>query len=163
VDLTLLCLESLSDAGAAGQQHRWNLVLPDEPIEVPGDPLRLHQVLANLLANARTHTPPGTRVEVELSTAGSYALLQVRDQGPGIPAALRPDIFGRFVRGDSSRSRAAGSSGLGLAIVAAVVEAHHGSVDVVSGPQGTEFSVRLPMDGVAVPDLSGLAEPATAR
>jgi two-component system OmpR family sensor kinase len=73
------------------------------------------------------------------------ALLQVSDNGPGIPRELLPNVFERFARGDSSRSRAAGSTGLGLAIVSAVVHAHHGRIDVVSGPGETVFTVRLPV------------------
>jgi len=101
-------------------------------------------VLANLLANARTHTPPGTAVRLSLGRHGPYALVSVADNGPGIPAELMPDIFQRFSRGEQSRSRTAGSTGLGLAIVAAVVEAHHGHVDVVSRPGHTALVVRLP-------------------
>ena len=71
-------------------------------------------------------------------------MITVTDNGPGIPAELQPEIFGRFVRGDSSRSRAAGSTGLGLAIVAAVVGAHQGTVAVQSRPGRTVFTVRLP-------------------
>ena len=144
VDLSALVVESLSDAHVAGPQHRWQLDLPDEPVEVLGDDTRLHQVLANLLANARTHTPPGTTVRVGLSTADTTAVLTVSDDGPGIPPDLLPDVFQRFARGDSSRSRTAGSTGLGLSIVAAVVAAHSGTVEVRSVPGATEFEVRLP-------------------
>ncbi len=113
-------------------------------VTVPGDSQRLHQVLANLLANARTHTPPATTVAASLTVVRDQAVICVSDNGPGIPAQQMPDIFERFARGDSSRSRAAGSTGLGLAIVAAVVEAHHGTVEVASRPGHTVFVVRLP-------------------
>jgi two-component system, OmpR family, sensor kinase len=76
----------------------------------------------------------------------------VVDDGPGIPAAQQPEIFGRFVRGDSSRSRREGSTGLGLAIVSAVVKAHHGSIDVRSEPGHTAFTVRLPASQPAYSD-----------
>ena len=123
-------MDTVNDAHAAGRDHRWLLDLPEEPVTVPGDAARLHQVLANLLANARTHTPPGTTVVTTLATtADGCALVTVADDGPGIPDGLQPDIFERFARGDTSRSRAAGSTGLGLAIVAAVVEAHGGQVE----------------------------------
>ncbi|GAB3424739.1 HAMP domain-containing sensor histidine kinase [Flindersiella endophytica] len=145
VDLTHLVIDAVSDAHVAGPDHQWTLELPDEPVEVSGDPNRLHQVLANLLANARTHTPPGTKVTVGLANESSGNVhLTVADNGPGVPEELRPDIFERFARGDSSRSRAAGSTGLGLAIVAAVVEAHHGTVSVDSEPGRTVFTVTLP-------------------
>jgi two-component system, OmpR family, sensor kinase len=101
-------------------------------------------VLANLLANARTHTPDGTTVTVAVSTTGGDAVLRVIDNGPGIPAELQPHIFERFARGDSSRSRAAGSTGLGLSIVHAVVTAHRGHVTVHSVPGRTVFTVTLP-------------------
>jgi two-component system OmpR family sensor kinase len=144
VDLSRLAVDALSDAHAAGPDQRWLLELPDEAVVVPGDVSRLHQVFANLLANARTHTPAGTTVQVALSTQDDWAIFRVTDDGPGIPPALQPEVFERFARGDTSRSRAAGSTGLGLAIVAAVVEAHGGRVMVTSRPGETSFVVRLP-------------------
>jgi two-component system, OmpR family, sensor kinase len=147
VDLTRLAIDAASDARVAGPGHRWQLELPDGPVVVRGDEQRLHQVLANLLSNARTHTPPGSTVTVALGSSPSAgnAELSVTDDGPGIPAELQPDLFERFVRGDSSRSRAAGSTGLGLAIVAAVVGAHHGTVAVASRPGHTRFVITLPL------------------
>ncbi|GAA4709808.1 sensor histidine kinase [Phytohabitans rumicis] len=145
VDLSMLLIDAISDAHVAGPDHRWRLDLPEEAIAVPGDAARLHQVLANLLANARTHTPPGTEVTAVLRVApDGSAVISVVDNGPGIAPELQAEVFERFARGDSSRSRAAGSTGLGLAIVAAVVEAHHGTVEVSSKPGHTEFTVTLP-------------------
>jgi two-component system OmpR family sensor kinase len=144
VPLSELVVDAVSDAHAAGPDHKWQLELPDEPVTVQGDRARLQQVLNNLLANARVHTPAGTTVITQLAVADGVAVLTIADNGPGIPEAVRGEIFGRFVRGDSSRSRAAGSTGLGLAIVAAVVEAHRGRVDVTSYPGSTTFAVRLP-------------------
>ncbi|WP_200215154.1 sensor histidine kinase [Micromonospora coerulea] len=144
VDLTALVVDAVSDAHVAGPEHRWQLDLPDEPMTVTGDAARLHQVVANLLANARVHTPPGTRVTTRLAPVAGGVELSVADDGPGIPPDLQEEVFERFARGDSSRSRAHGSTGLGLAIVAAVVEAHHGRVDVASRPGRTVFTVRLP-------------------
>jgi two-component system OmpR family sensor kinase len=144
VDLTALIVDTVSDAHAAGPAHRWQVDLPDTPVLVPGDPARLHQVLVNLLANVRSHTPQGTTATVRLRIEDGGAVLQVTDDGPGIPAALRPHVFERFARGDASRSRAAGSTGLGLAIVHAVVTAHGGLIEVSSEPGRTVFSVRLP-------------------
>jgi two-component system OmpR family sensor kinase len=106
-------------------------------------------VLANLLANAHTHTPEGTSVTVGVGVDGDAAVLRVQDRGPGIAERLLPHIFERFARGDSSRSRAAGSTGLGLSIVHAVVTAHGGTVSVHSSPDGTAFTVRLPLAGAA--------------
>jgi two-component system OmpR family sensor kinase len=145
VDLTMLVVDTVSDAHAAGPRHDWQLDLPEEPVTVIGDGARLHQVLANLLANARTHTPDGTTVTVGVSATTDTATLRVTDTGPGIPADLQPHVFERFARGDSSRSRAAGSTGLGLSIVHAVVTAHQGRVTVDSRPGRTEFIVTLPL------------------
>jgi len=150
VDLSRLVVDPVSDSHIAGPDHRWSLDLPDEPVVVTGDEARLHQVLANLLANARAHTPPGTSVTTSLArTVDAGAVLTVADDGPGIPEYLQPEIFERFARGDSSRSRRGGSTGLGLAIVAAVVKAHRGTIGVDSANGRTVFSVMLPGDSQA--------------
>ena len=145
VDLSRLIVDAVSDAHIAGPAHRWSLDVPDEPVVIAGDEARLHQVLGNLLANARTHTPAGTSVTTSLRVANAHGVvLTVTDDGPGIPKWLQPEIFERFARGDTSRSRRGGSTGLGLAIVAAVVKAHYGTIDVHSTAGRTEFVVRLP-------------------
>jgi two-component system OmpR family sensor kinase len=102
-------------------------------------------VLANLLGNARVHTPAGTSVVASVTAGEGLAQVRVSDDGPGIDPALIGSVFERFARGDSSRSRAAGSTGLGLAIVAAIVEAHRGTIGVESRQGHTEFTVRLPL------------------
>ena len=150
VDLTMLAVDATSDAHAAGPAHFWQLDLPDEPVTVVGDGARLHQVLANLLANARTHTPEGSTVTVRVGSMPDAAVLQVIDNGPGIQPDLVSRIFERFARGDSSRSRAAGSTGLGLSIVHAVVTSHRGKVGVQSRPGRTVFTVMLPAGPPAV-------------
>ncbi|MER0477797.1 HAMP domain-containing sensor histidine kinase [Streptomyces sp. Edi2] len=144
VDMTRLILDATEDARAAGPEHRWQLDLPATVVTVIGDEHRLHQVIANLLANARTHTPAGTSVMVRLAIDGHSTRLTVADDGPGVADALQPEIFGRFVRADHSRSRAAGGTGLGLAIVHAVVTAHGGSVAMTSRPGRTVFTVTFP-------------------
>jgi two-component system, OmpR family, sensor kinase len=145
VDLTRLTAEAVADARVAGPRHRWRLELTAEPVTVSGDGAELQQVLANLLSNARVHTPAGTTVTARLaSVEGGGAVLTVLDDGPGIPPEVLPLVFGRFVRGDRSRARTAGSTGLGLSIVEAVVEAHGGSVEVSSRPGRTAFTVSLP-------------------
>ena len=149
VDLSRLLIDAVSDARAAGSEHEWGLDLPSEPVLVHGDRARLHQVVANLLANARTHTPPGTIVTAALRSAEGSAVIEVSDTGPGIEPDLVPRIFERFVRGDGSRSRASGSTGLGLAIVTAVVEAHGGRAEVESAAGRTVFRVILPVGQIA--------------
>ncbi|MFI6437994.1 sensor histidine kinase [Streptomyces sp. NPDC050759] len=143
VDLTRLVLDALTDARATASGHRWELDLPEDPVTVTGDAHRLHQVLANLLSNARLHTPAGTKVTVTLETDANAALLKVHDDGPGIPEDIQPGVFERFTRADRSTKAETGGAGLGLSIVAAVVEAHGGSVTLESGPGSTTFTVRL--------------------
>ncbi|MEV5683757.1 HAMP domain-containing sensor histidine kinase [Streptomyces sp. NPDC052164] len=144
--------------GGPGAVHHWRLELPDAPTTVRADPARIQQVLVNLLANARTHTPAGTTVTVRVRAASAdlpRVTLEVEDDGPGIPAGLLPHVFERFARGDASRSRGAGSTGLGLAIVQAVVTAHGGRVEVRSEPGRTVFAVQLPADPAATGSGTG--------
>lgn len=152
VELARILVDGVSDAHVTGPDHVWELDLDDAAGElvVDGDASRIQQVVVNLLANARSHTPTGTVVTASLAAEPGWAVLRVTDTGPGIDPALRPRLFERFVRGDDSRSRAAGSTGLGLSIVAAIVEAHRGEVSVTSIPGATSFEVRLPR-GPAMP------------
>jgi signal transduction histidine kinase len=116
-----------------------------DDVIVTADRTRLEQVAANLIDNAVKYTPPGGRVDVEVRRAADAALLRVRDTGAGIPVDERPRIFDRLFRGD--RSRAERGLGLGLSLVKAVVEAHGGTVDVVSEPgRGSVFTVSLPLE-----------------
>jgi two-component system OmpR family sensor kinase len=151
VDMTRLVLDATSDARVASPDHHWQLDLPDEPVVVRGDEQRLRQVLANLLSNAARHTPAGTNVTASLARASGKpaepeptAVVSVTDDGPGIPADLQPSVFERFVRGDGSRSRVVGGSGLGLSIVHAVTAAHGGHAEVTSRPGHTRFTITLP-------------------
>ncbi|WP_439679287.1 sensor histidine kinase [Embleya sp. MST-111070] len=147
VDLTRVVADSCRDAAAVEPDRPLACAgLPAEDrVSVLGDEDRLRQLVANLLGNVRMHTPVHTPAEVELRAAGGEAVLTVRDRGPGIPAADLPHVFDRFHRADKSRSRTQGGSGLGLSIVAAIVEMHHGTVTI--GPEpggGTVVEVRLP-------------------
>ncbi|MDX2375839.1 HAMP domain-containing histidine kinase [Microbacterium sp. LRZ72] len=144
VDLSRLVIEAVGDARAAGPDHRWELELGDEPVQLAGDTSRLHQVVANLLANARTHTPAGTTVTVSVQRVGEDAVIRVHDDGPGIEPGIRDELFERFSRADRSRTRQTGGSGLGLSIARAIVTAHHGEISVHSVPGDTAFEVRLP-------------------
>jgi two-component system OmpR family sensor kinase len=145
VDLVPLLIDAVSDARAASPEHVWRVETGDQPVVVDGDGRRLHQVVGNLLANARIHTPIGTTITASLVREPTDAVLTVADDGPGIPAELQPVLFERFARGDGSRSRDTGSTGLGLAIVAAIIDVHGGSVAVQSRPGDTRFVVRLPL------------------
>jgi two-component system OmpR family sensor kinase len=153
-DLSEIVINAVSDARAAGPDHVWQLNLPQYPVIAQGDQHRLYQVMINLLANARTHTPPGTQVRTDVWVNGTEGFVTVTDNGPGIPPEVAGRVFERFARGDASRKRApdaarGGSTGLGLAIVAAVVDAHHGTVSVASQPGHTQFTVRLPLAPLA--------------
>lgn len=148
VELTRLVVEAVSDARVAGPTHRWLLDLPAEPVTVIGDAHALHQVLANLLSNAREHTPAGTIVttSVRPTPSGDATCVSVHDDGPGIPEPAMATIFDRFVRSEASRSRVDGS-GLGLSIAAAIVNAHSGTMRATSQPGDTTFVVELPRVG----------------
>jgi two-component system, OmpR family, sensor kinase len=155
VDLTQLVVESVSDEKVMAPGHTWRLELPDEPVVVNGDASQLRQVLVNLLSNARKHTPSGTTVVTGVGTSPEgAAIVTVRDDGGGIPAAFVDHVFSRFARADAARkgsgdqagaSAAEGTSGLGLSIVQSIVEAHGGRVTVTSRPGHTEFALQLPL------------------
>jgi len=144
VDLTRLLLEAVADARVLAPDHHWRLDLPDEPVTVLGDGARLHQVVTNLLSNARHHTPAGTTVTVRASGQDGGARIEVHDDGPGLPEEILAEAFDRFTRGDSSRTRASGGSGLGLSLVSAITDAHGGTARVESRPGDTTFTVDLP-------------------
>jgi two-component system OmpR family sensor kinase len=146
-DVTEMLLNAVSDARAADSGHVWALSLPENPVMARADRNRLHQVVANLLGNARRHTPDGTRVEASLTSADGFAEISVTDNGPGVPPEIQPVVFERFTRADVSRARQGNgsSTGLGLAIVSAVVKAHGGQVGLESRPGYTRFTVRIPL------------------
>jgi len=144
VDLSRLVIEAAGDAQVAGPDHRWVLDVGSDPVVLAGDEPRLQQVVTNLLANARTHTPAGTTVTVSVTREGRDAVLRVQDDGPGIDPAVAGELFERFARGDRSRTRNTGGTGLGLSIARAIVEAHGGTISVESAPGDTTFTVRLP-------------------
>jgi two-component system OmpR family sensor kinase len=141
VDLTRLLVEAVDDARVVGPDHRWRLELPEDvpqPVEVTGDEQRLHQVITNLLTNARKHTPAGTTVTVTVRADG----FDVHDDGPGFPADFVDHAFERFARVDQARERT-GGAGLGLSLVEAIVRSHDGTVTLDSAPGGTTIAVRL--------------------
>jgi two-component system OmpR family sensor kinase len=139
VDLSRLLLEAVNDARVVDPDHQWRLSLPDAPLTVTGDAARLHQVVTNLLTNARKYTPDGSTVTVTGTPSG----FTVHDDGPGFSPELAPRAFERFVRGDVARTRA-GGAGLGLSLVEAIVAAHGGTVTLTSAPGDTTITVTLP-------------------
>lgn len=144
VDMTRLVVEAVNDARVVDLERRWTFDVPDEPVLVTGDEQRLHQAVMNLISNASRHTPPGTKVDVRLSVGDDVVRIDVHDDGPGIDPELLPTVFERFTRGDSSRTRASGGAGLGMSLVKAIMQAHHGDATVTSVPGDTTFTVTLP-------------------
>jgi signal transduction histidine kinase len=163
-----LLLLARADAGRAGRKQPCDLaevagnaaaeVVPllgdhelvienDRVLTVDGNPDELHRMILNLLDNAGRHTPPGSTIELRLRTEGSDAVVEVADDGPGIPDEMRAQVFDRFVRGDGPADTAVGpGSGLGLAIVHAVAAAHGGAVEVTESERGGAlFRIRIPL------------------
>ncbi|MFD7657938.1 sensor histidine kinase [Actinosynnema sp. NPDC059797] len=143
-DLVELVREAADAFRAARPTHPLSVTAPPGPVRLAFDPVRLRQVVDNLLTNAAVHTPAGTAVALSLSTPPGRAVLRVSDSGPGIPAADQGRIFDRFYRVDDSRTRDRGGSGLGLAVAHSLVVAHGGTIELDSRPGSTLFEVRLP-------------------
>ena len=136
------------------------IALEAEPAAVLGDRDRLRQIVDNLLGNVRAHTPAGAPVTVRVARENGSALVEISDSGPGLTPEEAERVFERFYRADPSRSRARGGVGLGLSIVAAVAEAHGGSVAAVSEPgRGATFRITLPLapDGDSQPAPSAFS------
>jgi two-component system OmpR family sensor kinase len=160
VDLAVLTADAVDDARATAPDRDIDLEL-DGTAPVSGEPDRLRQVLANLLRNALVHTPAGTPIEVSVTHVGDRARLEVRDHGPGLPTDHPEHLFERFWRAEGGRERGRGGAGLGLAIVAAIVDAHGGEVSAGNAPDGgARFVVALPTAGVRVRAVGPVATPA---
>ena len=145
VDLGAIAAEAVDAARAVDPDRPLRLQV-DGSVEVPGDRGRLRQVIDNLLANVRAHTPAGTPAMVHVEASEGVAVLTVADHGPGLPMADRQRVFERFFRADPSRTRDAGGAGLGLAIVAAITNAHGGRARVDETPGGgAAFRIELPV------------------
>ena len=145
VELVSLVSEAVRTASAVGPE--WPVRFwAARPVEVTADKDRLRQVVDNLLANVRAHTPEGTITTVRVDQIGDQVEVEVCDDGPGMLAADAARIFERFYRADPARSRTSGGSGLGLSIVWAIVAAHGGTVTATSAPgEGMTVSVRIPL------------------
>ncbi|MCZ2806188.1 ATP-binding protein [Modestobacter sp. VKM Ac-2983] len=158
VDLAELAGDAVHDVRAVDPDRPVSLQLDPSLTDAPvvrGDEARLRQVIGNLVTNALTHTPAGTRVTLRIAedeTEPDGLVLAVSDEGPGLAPADADRVFERFYRADSSRTRAAGGTGLGLSIVAALVEAHGGRVELHTAPgEGATFAVHLPRSGPQPP------------
>jgi signal transduction histidine kinase len=146
-------LDDLVDAERQRLHHsHLAIVVTAQPVRVRGDAHQLAQALRNLVDNAVRYAR--RTVAVRLWQENGFALLEVADDGPGIPATDRERVFERFVRLDESRSRDAGGSGLGLAIVREIANAHGGYVRVVDSPAGTVMRLSIPLDTIP-PEAEG--------
>jgi two-component system OmpR family sensor kinase len=155
VDLVSVVSDAVDAARAIDPQRVLDADL-DGPVPVTGDAGRLRQVIDNLLENARVHTPAGTPTHVRLrADDGAGALLTIADEGPGMDADVAAKAFERFYRGDPARARSTGGAGLGLAIVAAIVESHGGRVRVLDTEVGTTIEVRFPHEETLPPPPPG--------
>jgi two-component system OmpR family sensor kinase len=145
VDLGELAEHAVQDTRAVAPEREVRLTAGDA-VRVLADPEQLRQVLANLTRNAVVHTPPGTAIEISLRREDDRAVLEVRDHGAGLPANADDRMFERFWRTEGGRTRGRAGAGLGLAIVRAIVQAHHGEVHAVNAPDGgAVFRVTLPL------------------
>ncbi len=144
VNLTALVADAVADHEALDPDRPITFIAPSSAL-VLGDAGRLAQVIGNLLANVRMHTPPHTPVGVDIISNGRVTELRVTDGGPGLPAEALDKVFERFFRVDQSRTRRTGGSGLGLAIVSAIVNAHGGTVTAANAPDGgASITLALP-------------------
>lgn len=143
-DLTELAREAADAFRAAHPDHELTVTAGPGLVRLRLDPLRIRQVLDNLLTNAAVHTPAGTKVSVEVSISSGAAVVRVTDSGPGIAATEQARVFDRFYRVDKARSRDHGGSGLGLAVALSLVRAHGGTIELTSRPGATAFTIRIP-------------------
>jgi two-component system OmpR family sensor kinase len=144
LDLAAIVRDAVDDGRAVAPDRRIDLAV-DEPAIVVGDRDQLRQVLGNLLRNAFVHTPEGTPIEVSLRNGDGEVRLEVRDHGPGLPTSDADALFERFWRSEGGRKQGRAGAGLGLAIVAGIVDAHDGTVTAANAPDGgASFVVRLP-------------------
>jgi two-component system OmpR family sensor kinase len=144
VDLAAIVRDAVDDARATAPEREIRARI-DGPAVVLGDADQLRQVLGNLLRNALVHTPQGTEIDVSIERRADEVTLEVRDRGPGLPPGDPAALFERFWRSEGGRERGKGGAGLGLAIVAAIVDAHGGQVAAANAAGGgASFVVRLP-------------------
>jgi two-component system OmpR family sensor kinase len=146
VDIVKVVADATASAQVSGPNHPITLIAPNSEIFMLGDEVRIHQVIANLLANSRTHTADGTPIAVMITSTDAEVSISVADQGPGMSDVDQKRIFERFYRADSSRARSGeDGTGLGLSIVDSVMRAHGGNVSVESElGKGSKFTLTFP-------------------
>ncbi|QUQ69597.1 sensor histidine kinase [Kutzneria sp. CA-103260] len=145
VDLVEIAVAAADGFQAGRPDHPFTLEVEPSSLPLVGDPMRLRQVLDNLLTNAAVHTDPGTPVWLRVRSEPGWAFVDVADGGPGITPENQAKVFDRFYRVDDSRTRHSGGTGLGLSVVLSLVTAHGGAVTLQSRPGTTVFTVRLPL------------------
>ncbi|BCJ47733.1 hypothetical protein GCM10010168_20920 [Actinoplanes ianthinogenes] len=146
LDLRAVVTATVADVGAAHPDPvEISVAVPPAPLTVNGDPVRLAQLVSNLLDNARKHTPPGTPVDVELTADRQHAVLRVHDAGPGFPAGTAARLFDPFVRVGAPGATSPAGLGLGLAVVRGIAELHDGTATATSDGTGATLTVRLPL------------------
>jgi signal transduction histidine kinase/ActR/RegA family two-component response regulator len=152
----------LSEPALRARDALPELTLPERPVWVSGDPVRLAQVLCNLITNAAKFSAPEQRIAIGLEATAATAFLRVSDEGVGIPASLLPHVFERFVQGEQALQRASGGLGLGLAIAKNLVELHGGTIEVASAGagRGAVFTIALP--SIGEPEAAAKPVPAAA-
>jgi two-component system OmpR family sensor kinase len=144
VEVTSIARDGVADSLAIDPAHPITILAPEE-VWIDGDGEKITQVVANLLANVRSHTHPDTDAQIDVRRENGSAVISVRDRGSGFPPDAIGHVFDRFYRADPSRSRKSGGSGLGLAIVDAIARAHGGAVEASNDPEGgARITVRLP-------------------
>jgi two-component system OmpR family sensor kinase len=148
-DLVELVRQAADAFRASRPDHPLTVTAGPDPVRLRLDPLRIRQVLDNLLTNAGVHTPAGTKVSLDVSVSSGTATVRVGDSGPGIPAIDQARVFDRFYRIDKARSRDRGGSGLGLAVAQSLLRAHGGTVELTSRPGATAFTLKIPLSGTA--------------
>jgi two-component system OmpR family sensor kinase len=155
VELAPLVRDAADDTRAAARDREVTVTIDGDHV-VRGDAAQLRQVLANLTRNALTHTPPATPIELSLTGRNGTVRIVVRDHGPGLPAGADANVFERFWRSEGGRERGRAGAGLGLAIVAAIVDAHDGRVSAANAPGGgAQFVIELP----ALPGAAAATSP----
>jgi len=144
IDLAVVAQRVASTLEVTGDAQRHVLEIDLQEVWIDGDATRIEQVLSNLVTNALKYTPAGGRIVLSVRRDGEHALLQVSDNGPGIPPTLLPRVFDLFVQGERSLDRRTGGLGIGLTLARRLVELHGGTIAADSSPRGSTFSVRLP-------------------